>query len=98
MLSRKAMKPQILDKITFLGLPNSFEMCNCSPEGHAHTKCTYLQMRSSLWEIYFFKKLGRGRTETHWKFPLTGSEFTLQSVQHTENQLGVNSLFYKLSE
>lgn len=39
--------------------------------------------------LYFFKKLGRGRTETHWKLPLTGSEFTLQLVQHTENQLGV---------
>lgn len=39
--------------------------------------------------LYFFKKLGRGRIETRSKFPLTGSEFTLQLVQHTENQLEV---------
>lgn len=53
MLNAKAMKLQILDKITFLALPNSFEMCNWSPEGHGHTKCSYLQMRSSFWETDF---------------------------------------------
>lgn len=62
------MKLQILDMITFLALPNSFEMCNCSPERYVHTKCTYLQMRSSIWEIDFIslRNWGGGRIETYW--------------------------------
>lgn len=59
-LSAKAMKLQILHKITCLALPNSFEMCNSSPKAHVHSKRTYLQMRSSICEIVFISSRSWG--------------------------------------
>lgn len=60
--STGAMKLQILDKIIFLALPNSFEMCNCSSELYVLIKYSYLQTRSRIFpsDIYFIslRKLG----------------------------------------
>lgn len=71
------------------------------PRTYVHTKCTYLQMRSSIWEIDFIslRNWGGGRIETYWnQWEVSTNRIRVHSTVSTTywKPTWSYSLFYKL--